>query len=111
MIFFQHGFQGSVARIGHLAKSHSDLGYDFFAMDLRGHGKSGGQISLINSLEETIAENELFHKKVLEKFYKNKNPPIFLMGNSYGCMVGMELLLREKINYKAAHFLGPFYGF
>ena len=45
-------------RICHLGKSHSDIGYDFYAMDLRGHGKSGGEISLINSLEETIAENE-----------------------------------------------------
>ena len=26
-------------------------------------------------------------------------------------MVALELMLREKINYKAAHFLGPFFGF
>ena len=47
----------------------------------------------------------------MDKYYSDSNPNVYLMGNSYGCMVGLELLLREKINYKAAHFLGPFFGF
>lgn len=34
------------------------------------------------------------------------------MGNSYGCMAGMHLLMNDpEIEYKAAHFIGPFLGF
>ena len=42
VIFFIHGFQSYANRISHIASSLSELGYDFFSMDMRGHGKSGG---------------------------------------------------------------------
>lgn len=111
VIFFIHGFQSYSNRVALMAKSHSDLGYDFYAMDLRGHGKSDGQTALIPSLEGTVKEFQTYHKKVLEQY--EDTPPVYLMGNSFGCMVSMHILMHdaESIPYKAAHFIGPFFMF
>ena len=51
IIFFIHGFQSYANRQAHLAHDFSKAGYDFFAMDMRGHGKSEGAIAYIPSLE------------------------------------------------------------
>ena len=40
VIFYVHGFADFVDRKAHVAQEFAQLGYDFFAMDLRGHGRS-----------------------------------------------------------------------
>lgn len=86
------------------------MGYEFYAMDLRGHGKSDGQVALIPPVEQVAKEYTTFHKKVLEQY--DNSPPVFLMGNSFGCAVGMHILMNDsEISYKAAHFIAPFFGF
>jgi alpha-beta hydrolase superfamily lysophospholipase len=112
VIFFIHGFQSNSNRNGHVAKSHSDLGYDFYSMDMRGHGSSDGQTILIPSVESTAKDFSQYHKMVLEKFYSDSDPPVFLMSSSYGGMVAMHILMNEpEIKYKAAHFISAFFGF
>ncbi len=37
-----HGYLSSCNRMGHIAHRLSNLGYDIFASDLYGHGKSEG---------------------------------------------------------------------
>ena len=40
IVFFIHGFTDYAERQAHVGKSFSNLGYDFYIMDSRGHGKS-----------------------------------------------------------------------
>jgi alpha-beta hydrolase superfamily lysophospholipase len=42
-IFFVHGFVDYSETYAHYGEIYSKLGYDFYAMDVRGHGKSEGQ--------------------------------------------------------------------
>jgi alpha-beta hydrolase superfamily lysophospholipase len=41
-IFFVHGFADHAGPYAHHGEIYSKLGYDFYAMDVRGHGKSEG---------------------------------------------------------------------
>ena len=41
-IFFVHGFVEHSGHHAHHGEIYSKLGYDFYAMDVRGHGKSEG---------------------------------------------------------------------
>jgi alpha-beta hydrolase superfamily lysophospholipase len=112
VIFFIHGFQSYANRVGHMAKSHSDLGYDFYSMDMRGHGTSDGQTALIPSVEIAAKDCDQYHKMVLKTFYSDSEPSVFLMGNSFGGMVAMHMLMNEpEIKYKGAHLIAPFLGF
>lgn len=38
-----HDFTDYAGRYAHVAKAFSDLFYDFYEMDICGHGKSGGR--------------------------------------------------------------------
>lgn len=40
IVFYIHGFSEYVQRFAHLGQKWSNLGYDFYAMDMRGHGRS-----------------------------------------------------------------------
>lgn len=42
IVFYVHGFSDYNGRFAHLGKKLSDMGYDVYAMDQRGHGKSEG---------------------------------------------------------------------
>ena len=50
VIFYVHGFGEYVGRFAHVAQCWSEMGYDFFAMDQRGHGKSDGKTVLIQNV-------------------------------------------------------------
>lgn len=51
VLFYIHGFGEYVGRFAHVAQIYSQLGYDCFAMDQRGHGKSEGELVLIQSVD------------------------------------------------------------
>jgi alpha-beta hydrolase superfamily lysophospholipase len=42
IVFFVHGFTDYSGRMAHVGQRFSELGYDFYSMDQRGHGKSDG---------------------------------------------------------------------
>ena len=67
-------------------------------MDMRGHGNSDGPIAYIPSLDECVKDFNQFFELTLQKYYKEESEkeeplPIFLVGNSFGCMVCLEMLL------------------
>lgn len=96
IIFYVHAFQSHSNRMAHIAHKFSQKGYDYFAMDLRGHGKSDGDPAVIVSMEQTIRDCNQFFEKTLQKFYGDQLenlPPVYLTGNSFGCMVCLNILL------------------
>jgi len=87
-------------RFAHMAKLYADVGYDFFAMDCRGHGKSEGQSMFIPDVDTCARDNIGFQKMVIKTLYSPEkgfqNPPrVFVIGHSFGCMQ----LLRQMTEY------------
>ena len=57
IIFMIHGFSDYSCRFTHGAQYFSQQGYDYFCMDQRGHGKSGGQVVYIPSMDEVVNDS------------------------------------------------------
>ena len=78
-------------RFAHLAKFYADAGYDFFAMDTRGHGKSEGQCMFIPDVDTCARDNIGFQNFVIKTLYSPEKgfatpPRVFVIGHSFGCM-------------------------
>ena len=102
IIFYVHGFTEYIERQVHFAKEFSDLGFDFYAMDSRGHGKSGGQDMLVVSVEEVADDHLMFHKEIIEQHtVDGVKPPTFLLATCFGAMQMSNAMLRD------AHMTGP----
>jgi len=54
VIFFVHGFVDNAGPHAHFAKMVSEMGYDFYAMDVRGHGKSEGQRLFCPNVDQNV---------------------------------------------------------
>jgi alpha-beta hydrolase superfamily lysophospholipase len=99
-IFFQcwspQGASGkpahAVLTIVHGMAEHSDrydfpieyftkLGFTVYAMDLRGHGSSGGRRAYADSFQQLLQDIRLFLKTVRKKEHGKK---VFLIGHSFG---------------------------
>ena len=59
-------------------------------MDNRGHGNSGGQSWLTESVEQEADDHFSFHRQVIKELYKDKIPPTYLLSHSYGGMMAMN---------------------
>ena len=126
VVFYVHGFGEYVGRFAHVAKQWSEMGYDFFAMDQRGHGKSEGKTVLIQNVNAISQDTLKFHTKVMNTHYNEQmkqgnQPPVFVIGYSFGCMQILNLLLRKSrripempeaipVEYTGICFVNPFFG-
>jgi uncharacterized protein len=78
LIFYLHGNAGSLSSWGEVAKTYTDLNYDFFILDYRGYGKSEGQISSQNQLYNDV---QLVYDSIKAKYAESK---IIVLGYSIG---------------------------
>lgn len=103
LVFYLHGNAGALDSWGNNAEIYNNLGYDFFVLDYRGYGKSGGKIE----------NEEQFNKDIdavydfLKTKYKEKN--ITVIGYSIGS--GPATILASKNNPKQLILQSPYYNF
>ncbi|MCR4941616.1 MAG: lysophospholipase, partial [Campylobacter sp.] len=91
-VLFIHGNSRNLNHWGKLAPIFTDLGYDFYAYDYPGFGKSSGKIK---------SEKQLFSdaKNALEFVKKDFLPnKIILAGHSMGTGIASNLLCSEKLS-------------
>lgn len=92
-----HGYSAYNARYAHVGQVFSQMGYDYYCLDQRGHGKSGGHTGLITHLDDITNDQIEFQLKVLNKYYDMNNlPPIYFLAHSMGCAYAMEILVRQQ---------------
>jgi len=89
-ILFVHGAFEHSGRYTDLAEKFAQSGYNFYAFDLRGHGKSEGESLFISSFESLIKDLEVF-----SAFVRQNEPdvPFFLMGPSAGAVISIAYIL------------------
>ena len=103
----------------------SKLGYDFFMMDSRGHGQSGGKTVHVPSVDAVVDDVAGFSKFVIKELYSPSQgfdcpPDVFISAHSFGCMQLLNLLLKNNLvievddiraPIKAVSFTCPFWDF
>lgn len=102
LVFFVHGNSGNVSDLKGPAEFYTSLGYDFFAFDFRGFGKSNG----------TIADEAVFYNDAQVVYDSLKRPyaeqHIIVAGYSVGTAAATRL---AAINHpKKLILMAPYYS-
>lgn len=90
LVFFLHGNAGNVSVLNGQAMFYHQLGYDFFAFDYRGFGKSDGEI---NSEEQFYSDAQAVYNQ-LKKRYAGKK--IIIVGYSVGSATATRLAAQNR---------------
>lgn len=93
-----------------LIEGLSDLNVNFYAWDLRGHGRSEGRRGFVKDFDEYCEDFHLFVQKVhSEESVKGK--PFILLSHSMGGLIQLKSLLKfSDIKADALVFSAPFLG-
>ena len=83
-VVISHGFAEHSGRYGHVASALNDGGFDVWALDHRGHGRSEGDRADIESVSAAVADLDLFVDVVAEAAPEQ---PTFLVGHSMGGLI------------------------
>lgn len=80
-----HGFGEHSGRYTELARYFTGLDYRVYALDLRGHGRSGGERGFVRRFEVYAEDLEVF----LDEVHAETGAPIVLIGHSMGGVVSL----------------------
>jgi acylglycerol lipase len=104
VVVLVHGLGEHSGRYAHVAQALTDAGCAVYAMDHRGHGKSGGPRPLIDRFAYAVADidqvvdiarRELPHK------------PVFMLGHSMGGALALSYALKHAKKLHALILSGP----
>jgi acylglycerol lipase len=93
VVFIAHGLAEHGGRYAHVGAALSDRGYAVYAIDHRGHGKSAGQRSQIDSIDQVAAD---LHAFVAVMRDNHPGLPVFLLGHSMGGAIAFAYALRHQ---------------
>jgi dienelactone hydrolase len=102
VILYLHGNTGGMETWGKLAPFYTSLGYDFFVVDYRGYGKSGGTIKNESQL---FSDLQTVYDTLKSCYPENK---ITVMGYSIG--TGPAAMLAANNNPKQLILDAPYYS-
>lgn len=89
-----HGFTEHSGRYEHVARALNNRGVAVFAMDLRGHGRSGGRRVWIESFSEHLDDVAQYVARVRRE---NPDKPLFLLGHSMGGTIVALLAMEHRV--------------
>lgn len=88
-----HGLGEHSGRYAHLGRYLNRAGYSLLALDLYGHGKSGGQRGHLPELKTYLQQIDLLLEEAQRKW---PGKPRFLYGHSMGGLLVLNYTLQEK---------------
>ena len=98
-----HGHGEHGGRYQHLAEWFTPLGATVYAMDLRGHGRSGGQRGHAPSLMALLDDIDA----VVMRAREESGGPVVLIGHSFGGLLAIAYALRHPDHIDRAVFSAP----
>ena len=99
-----HGLGEHSSRYMHFFQFLNGHGYIVTALDLRGHGKSGGQRGHSPSYDHMMDDIQAFVESTRDAY---PGLPLFLYGHSMGGSLVLNLLLRRPVKVKGAVVSAP----
>lgn len=102
-----HGYGEHCARYGFLVDAVVPRGYDVFAYDLRGHGRSSGRRGHVARFGEYLDDTRSFLAEV-----RRRRPlaPLFLVGHSFGGLIAAALVEQDDAGLAGLVLSSPFVG-
>lgn len=109
-ILITHGQGEHSECYARLIEGLSELNVDFYAWDLRGHGRSEGRRGFVKDFDDYCKDFRIFAEKVRsEESVKNK--PFILLSHSMGGLIQLKSLLQfSDIKADALTFSSPLLG-
>ena len=106
LVVITHGLGEHSGRYGNIFKPLHDKGYSVFALDHRGHGKSGGKRGCIDSFDQFVDG-----VKRLMDIAKEKSKPgkTILLGHSLGGLIAAQYALRFPESIQGLVLSGPLF--
>ena len=98
-----HGLGEHEGRYQHLADWFTPLGATVYAMDLRGHGRSGGQRGHAPSLDALLDDIDA----VVVRARSTSGGPLVLIGHSFGGLLAVAYALDRPAHLDKAVFSAP----
>ena len=93
VVIIVHGYGEHSSRYSHVAEKFTANGFIIETFDLRGHGKSDGDRTFINSFDEYVSDLELFFTRVQKR---HPDLPVLLLGHSMGGSVAILFTLKNQ---------------
>lgn len=107
VIAIAHGYAEHGGRYGNLVERLVPQGYALYALDHRGHGRSGGRRALVDRMAWVIED---FHKFVAEVRARHGGQKVKLLGHSMGGNVAFGYALRWPEDLSGLILSGPLIG-
>jgi alpha-beta hydrolase superfamily lysophospholipase len=101
-----HGYGEYAGRYAHVMRAWAERGIGCVAIDLRGHGRSGGQRGYCGRFAEYLDD-----ARELEALVVAQEGPSFLFGHSFGGLVAASSVIAKPGPWRALVLSGPFFGF
>ena len=99
-----HGFTEHSGRYEHVADALNARGVAVYALDLRGHGRSGGRRVWIESFDEYLDDAEHYIARVCEE---HSGKPFFFLGHSMGGLIVALLAIERKMDAQGIILSAP----
>ena len=99
-----HGLKDHGARYSHVGEWLAERDYATYALDLRGHGESGGERFFVDAFDEYLDDLEVFIGRVRKR---EPEKPMFLLGHSMGGAVASLFVLLRKPELKGLILSAP----
>lgn len=91
-VVIAHGVAEHSGRYAHVGARLAESGYAAYALDHRGHGRSGGVRAMLDRMDNVVVDLRAFIALVRER---HDGLPVFLLGHSMGGAISLEYALRH----------------
>lgn len=99
-----HGLGEHGGRYAHVANVLTVAGCAVYAMDHRGHGRSGGKRAFVDRFAHVVADIDQVVDMAIKELPKK---PVFLLGHSMGGALSLSYALKHGDKLKALILSGP----
>jgi lysophospholipase len=100
-----HGLGDHAGRYVNFGRALAQSGISTWAIDLRGHGRSGGRRGHIPSFDTVLRDIELFRREVRAR--AGVGTPLFLFGHSMGGLIAVRYLQEYGARFSGAVIASP----
>jgi alpha-beta hydrolase superfamily lysophospholipase len=104
VVVIAHGAGEHSGRYAHVATRLVDAGYAVYALDHRGHGRSGGRRAVVDRMDNVVADLRTF---VIFAASQHPERKVFLLGHSMGGTISLVFATRHQEELAGMVLSGP----